>query len=66
MPNTDWIAKKQLNVNLINHLYKQRQNILKEIRILTDLTLYNLTELTLDRAFYTNIIAYCQQNRYVQ
>ena len=28
--------------------------------------LYNLTDLTLDHVFYTNIIAYCQQNRYVR
>ena len=29
MPNTDWMAKKQLNINSINHFYKA--NILKEI-----------------------------------
>ena len=35
MLNTDWMAKKQLNVNSINHFYKQwTKNILKEIRIL--------------------------------
>ena len=26
----------------------------------------NLTDLTLDHVFHTNIIAYCQQNRYVR
>ena len=34
MLNTDWMAKKQLNVNSINHFYKQQKKHLKEIRIL--------------------------------
>ena len=33
MFNTDWMAKKQLNVNLINHFHKQQKKHLKEIRI---------------------------------
>ena len=33
MLNTDWMAKKQLNVNSINRL-NSRQNIFKKIRIL--------------------------------
>ena len=34
MLDTDWMAKKQLNVNSINLSINSRQNILKEIRIL--------------------------------
>ena len=34
MLNTDWMAKRQLNVNSIYHSINNRQNILKEIRIL--------------------------------
>ena len=39
MLNTDWMAKKQLNVNLINHFYKQQKNIQKKSE------LYKLTDL---------------------
>ena len=28
--------------------------------------MYNLTDLTLDHVFHTNIIAYCQQNQYIR
>ena len=42
-----------------------RQNILKEIRILLFHS-YNLTDLTLAHVFHANIIAYCQQNWYLQ
>ena len=34
MLNPDWMANKQLNVNLINPFYKQQKKHLKEIRIL--------------------------------
>ena len=34
MVYTDWMAKKQLDINSINHLYKQYKDYLKEIRIL--------------------------------
>ena len=61
MLNTDWMAKKQLNVNSINRFYnylKRNQNSI--------IQLYDLTDLTLDHVFHTKLVAYCQQNRYVR
>ena len=37
--NTDWMAKRQLNINSINHFYKQQTKHLKKTEF------YNLTDL---------------------
>ena len=34
MANTDWMTKKQLDVNLINHLYKQYKKHFQKIRVM--------------------------------
>ena len=63
-------VKKQLIRCQFNQLFPQKvKNILKEIK-LYNLTLIqansiNLTDLTSNHVFHTNIIAYCQQNQYV-
>ena len=70
MLNTDWIAKRQLNVNSINLFYKhlkRNQSSIIYLYNLTDLIkLYNYTDLMLDHVFHASIIAHCQQNRYVR
>ena len=51
MLNTDWMAKKQLNVNSINRFYnylKRNQNSI--------IQLYDLTDLTLDHVFHTKLV----------
>ena len=74
MLNTDWMAKKQLNVYLINHgrktaekAFNRNQNSIIQLYKLSDLIYLNkLTDLTLDRVFHTSIIAYCQHDQYVR
>ena len=44
MLNTDWMAKKQLNVNSINIFYKQEKKHLKRDQN-SIIQLYNLTDL---------------------
>ena len=63
MLNTDWMAKKQLGINSINHFYNSRQKMLKKSEFQCH---YKLTNLTLSHVFHTDINAYCQQNCYVQ
>ena len=43
MLNTDWMAKKQLNVNLINYFYKQKKHLKRNQNSI--IQLYNLTDL---------------------
>ena len=61
---TNWVAKKQTDVNVNQSLLKTAEKV--RILIIVFQCLYNLNDLALDHIFNTDITACCQQNRYVR